>query len=540
MEKTAVQDEPAGLDVPALDGDLAEVNRLLRMEIEARIAAEESLAASERKYRAMVHSAVDGICILQEQVLSYVNPRLCEMLERDQDALIGTSLAEHIAEDQVDRTLGLYRRMAKRDVFPQRYETVLVSKGGQRVDVAVSASAIDIDGFPSVVVIVRDIASQKRARQIAIENERLEAVRTVAHGISNNFSNILSVISSYAASIADSFLPNTRPHESARKILEAVSHATDLTRRLLGLVRVSPDAGLQLSAVDVATSVSKACELIAPTLRERDIVVDVNAAVPNLYIQADAGPFLDVLMNIFLNGADAMPQGGRLDVQILLQERQQATHTLPPGVADGDYVDVSVSDSGIGMTPEQLAHVFEPFYTTKADRECFGLGLPVAQRMIQSWGGWIEVRSTPGEGTCMQLIIPRAAAPHPASHDTPDHARTVLVVDDHAGRRRMMRRVLMTDGCIVLEAETGVQAIELYRNRSQDIDLAVIDWIMPGVDGRDVLQVIHEGSPEIPILMLSGFSRDYVRSQVRIGAWALLQKPFSTPQFRAAVHKLLD
>lgn len=532
---TSAGDNDVKVRLHALEAE----NRLLHKELAVRGEAGAALQVSEQMYRELVQSATDGICVLRDQVLTYANPRLCEMMACAPEALVGTSFTQHLAPEELDRTVGLYRRMTRREAFPQRYETVLINWSGQRLDVAVSASMIDVGGVPSVVLVVRDIAGQKQARQMAIENERLEAVRSVVHGVGNNFSNILSVISSYAASIADSFLPNTRPHESARRILEAARHASELSKRLLGVVRVSgSEAGVRVEPVNISPMLQKAYELIAPTLKERGISFDVQVDEPDLYASVDAGQLLDVLMNIYLNGADAMSQGGALLARLAAYQQDPSLQLVPGTVAD-NYVEVMIFDTGLGMSAEQVSKVFEPFFKTNKNSESFGLGLSVARSMVKGWGGWLEISSRPNQGTSVRILMPRVDKPEsPASAD--QVACTVLVVDDHDEQRRMMVQALLSDGHAVIDTGSVEKAIALYRERSAEIDLVVLDWIMPGGDGRDVLQVIHEHNPDNRVLMTSGFPRDFVRSQIRLGAWAFLQKPFSETQLKVAVRKLID
>jgi len=204
------------------------------------------------------------------------------------------------------------------------------------------------------------------------------------------------------------------------------------------------------------------------------------------------------------------------------------------------FWELSVTDTGIGMTPTQLSKAFEPFFTTKADREAFGLGLSVAQSVVKSWGGRIELSSTPGVGTCVRILMLMADPPSHGKHaDNEGRCRTILVVEDHEGRRQMMKQTLEAAGHTVIDVSDGAKAISVYQEKAGEIDLTVLDWLMLGVDGRDVLRVIHAHDPESRVLMTSGFSRDYVRSQIRMGAWTFLQKPFSAEQFDEAVRKAL-
>lgn len=528
--------EPALERVSALETETQQ----LREDLARRSEAQTTLQCREQMYRELVESSIDGICLLRDQVLTYVNPRLCAMMVCPPDELVGTSFTEHLAPEELERTVGLYRRMTRREAFPQRYETVLVNCEGVRLDVGVSASMIEVGGESLVVLVVRDIAGQKQARQVAIENERLEAIRSVARGVGNNFANIMSVISSYAASIADSFLPNTRPHESARKILDAARHATELSKRLLGAVSVSGGgSGLRVEPVAVSAMLQKAYELIAPTLKERGISFDLAQNEDDLYASVDAGQLLDVLVNVYLNGADAMPQGGALVAHMALYAREPSKPEQPEMGHDGPYVEVTIRDSGMGMSAEQVSKVFEPFFTTKKDREAFGLGLPVAHSMVKGWGGWMEISSEPDQGTCVHILMPQVEKPELLASDGQTPC-TVLVVEDHDETRQAMVQALLAEGHAVVDTASGEEAIALYLEQADLIDLVVLDWIMPGTDGRDVLQVIHDHDPDNRVLMTSGFSRDYVRSQVRLGAWAFLQKPFSEQQFKASVRKVLD
>lgn len=498
-------------------------------------------ALSEQKLLGLFASSIDGICVLREQLVVFVNPRLCEMMESEDSDLVGRAFTDFLAPEQTERTLNLYRRMRRSEIYPQRYETVLVSKGGRRIEAGINADQVDLGGQRSVVVMVRDISAQRQARQIAVENERLEAVMTVVRGVGNNFANSLSIIRNFAASILDSFLPNTRPHASAQQILNAAEHAAALTKRLLGIVRMSgAESNVHVEPVSVTTSLQKAMELVAPGLKERSIRFDIQNDKSPWFAMADAGQLLDAIMNILLNGADAMPQGGT--IKVALQERMVAEDEATESMPAGAYVALDVVDTGIGMTPEQVAKLFEPFYTTKSQKHAFGLGLPVAQHMVKGWGGWIEIESEAGAGTTVRLLLPKADPNQPSVGSdlfSDLVGRTILVVEDDATRRKRIVRVLCDDHHTVLEADNAEDALRLYKAHASEIDLTVLDWIIPGGNEGQVLKNIQEYDPDGHILLISGFSKDYVRSQLRMGAWAFLQKPFSDEELRQSVNRTL-
>lgn len=517
--------------------ELEQANRRLHVEVRERKRIEEALRGSEAQYRDLVENALDGICIIQDQKLHFVNQQFAEMMARDDADIVGTGFVDCFPAEELERVMGLYRRIVKGEEEAQRFETSLVTRRGRHLEVSIGISAIEYHGRRAAMMVVRDISDQKRSRQMALENERLEAVGIVARGVGNNFTNIMSVISSYAASIADSFLPHTRPHNAARKILDASRHATDLTKRLLSVVRISEtETQTKVEPVGLGTAISKAHDLVLHSLRAQEVEIVLKHNGPLPFVMADQSQLLDTLMNIFLNGAEAMPEGGTLTLTLV--ERRIAKPRSNPNATGGQYVGLSIRDTGVGMSKEQVQRVFEPFFTTKESQESFGLGLPVAQSMAQSWGGWIDIRSRPGKGTRVRIFLAKAETPPEVDvSEQMAGPLTVLVVDDNAGRRELMESALEAQGHRTIVAGSGEDAIELHRQHAEKIDLYVIDWVMPGKDGKAVLQAVLDHDPQSKVIMLSGFSRDYVRSEIQMGAWSFLQKPFSAEEFVAAVDE---
>jgi len=523
--------------VAARTTELEAANKNLKNEVLKRKLTEDALRESESQYRNLVENAHDGICIVQDQKLQFTNHHFEKMLGHEVNYLTGVSFFDCFFDEEQERIAGIYKKIIKGEESMLRFDTALVTKRGQRTDVCISASSIDYHGRRAVMVVVRDITEQKRISRMVIENEKLEAVGVVARGVGNNFSNIMSVISSYAVSISDSFLPHTRPHDAARKIIDATRHASALTKRLLSVVQISEtDSGKSNPQPVLLTDViKKATDLVAHSLQANGIKLIIKKKTARPFVIADKNQLLDTLISIFMNSIDAMPNGGTLALNLL--ERNIAKPRSNPDAPGGRFVGLSIHDNGIGMKKEQVAKAFEPFFTTKISEDAFGLGLPVAQSMAQSWGGWIDIRSRPGKGTRVRIFMAKSGE-SAANTNTNDNAPLkILVVDDNAGRRAMIVTALQKNGHSVIEAGDGKSAIDLYRHHADDIDLSIIDWLLPTIDGKGVLKAILEYDAQSKVIVVSGFSRDYVRSECRLGAWGFLQKPFSEEELAQAVEK---
>ncbi len=529
-------------DKHALDQGAAMLARVMQERdaaLQDAAEAHRQLQNSEDLLLGLLNTALDGICLIENRKVYFVNPRLCEMLDCEAAMLVGNDFTEFVAHDELVRTQQMYRRLMRSEAFPQRYETTLVSPSGERVEVGLHADRVVFHGRESLLLRIRDISAHRQARKMAVENERLEAVLTVAHSVGSNFANALSIIRNQAAIIVDSFLPNSRTYVAAHQVLEAAEHAAELTKRLLSVVRMSgSDASVHVEPVSLNVSLQKARDLLMAGLDERNVKLEIPPDPRPWYVMADAGQLLDVLMNVFLNAADAMSHGGVIVVRISNTDPKMEEGKEAPT----SYVCVSVEDSGEGMSEDAITKVFEPFYTTRTNKHAYGLGLPVSQQMLKRWGGYIEISSTVGVGTTVQLFMPNAVdfkGQYDYLSGLQIEDRTLLVVEDHPDRRREMAEVLRTEGFKILEADNGDQAIDLFHEHSGQIALTILDWVIPGKNGGVVLQTIQDSDPDARVLLISGFSKDYVRSQIKRGAWAFLQKPFSEADFLDAVKRIL-
>jgi two-component system cell cycle sensor histidine kinase/response regulator CckA len=369
----------------------------------------------------------------------------------------------------------------------------------------------------------------------------MAAVGTLARGIAHDFGNTISIIGGYASSMADSLLPNTRAHQDAIKILETSRHAREQTGHLLSIARASDsETPRKLHIVSLATVLEDATGLLGETLAEREILFEPAAKRRlALHVSADREQLIDVLMDLYLNAADAMTEGGTLSVNLSSRHIERPNIKLNPKAKKGQYVIVRVKDSGPGIPEDVIEHIFEPFFTTRESTAVKGLGLTVAQSTIQSWGGWIRVRSSHTAGTTFSIYLPKVDVPRSQSTSSISAGGTVLLIDDNEKDLREMSEILESSGFKVYTAKSPNSGLSLWRENAQKIDLAIIDLIMPNADGRDVIREISEKDPDVRLIITSGFSRDYVLGRVSQGGWLFVQKPIERDTLLSTVTKAM-
>lgn len=519
--------------------ELEITNAKLKGEVASRIRTEEKLRENESRYRTLVEGGMDGICIMQARQLTYTNRLFDSMVGYSAAELMGSSLDAYIAKTARDDFVSVCSSMEEGRECALRFETVLVHKGGRHVDVEIGAKIMNYDGTAAaIMLVIRDIAARKKADSFARQTEHSEALAVVAQGVAQSFSNIITLVDSFAASIADSFLPHTQTYDAAKNILDATHHATELTKRLYSVTRMRDHDHAETSAVSLKKVLSAASELVDRTLAARDITIRIRRPESLPYVVANETELLDTLIHLLLNAIDAMPDGGVISMRAI--ERRILRPRSNPDAVAGTFVGICIQDSGKGMAKEDVAKAFEPFFTTKEGDEAFGLGLPAAQGLAHGWGGWIDLRSKLGKGTRVRIFVSKAAVPGEKELVTADVlGKAVLVLDDNPGRRTMMARALEQAGMTPYPTGTAAEAIDMYRNREGGFALSIVDWILPDGMGQDVIRTILTDDPEAHVLVISGFARDYARSQMRFGAWGFLQKPFSAKEFMDEVVKAL-
>jgi PAS domain S-box-containing protein len=421
-------------------------------------------------------------------------------------------------------------------------ESHLLSKDGLQKTYVISGVRIVVRNESQLICVGIDISDRKKLEEQLRHAQKLEAVGRLAGGVAHDFNNLLTVI----CSCSEQLLSHRSLAVAERELLESIVHAGEraksLTRQLLTFSRKQM---MEPQVFDLNTLVRNFETMIGRLIGEHiSLSMRLDPAIGS--IEADPGQIEMVLVNLLVNTRDAMPQGGSLTIETAVAELDEDFCRNRAGCKPGRHVLLSVTDSGCGMTPEVQARIFEPFFTTKEVGQGTGLGLASVYGVIQQCKGYIAVESAAGKGTTFKLFFPQAAGSPVSSRPKYDlqppqpGCETLLLVEDDAAVRQVLRQVLETRGYRVLEAADGRQAIQLAEQHQGAIDLLLSDVVMPELSGRAVAERVTALNPGIKVLFSSGYTDGFTRLDMAHDSAAFLQKPYSTSQLTQKVRDVLD
>jgi PAS domain S-box-containing protein len=394
-----------------------------------------------------------------------------------------------------------------------------------------------------IVGTAEDITENRRLEEQFRQSQKMEAIGQLAGGVAHDFNNMLAVIQMQAGLLKDEENLSADQFEAATEIEKAAERATNLTRQLLMFSRRQ---AMQFRLHDLSEIVASIHRMLQRVLGE-DVLIEFDYAAEPLFIRADSGMMDQVLMNLTVNARDAMPDGGRLTIETSAVELDEMAAAQLPSARPGSFVCLSVSDSGCGMPPEIVSHIFEPFFTTKGVGKGTGLGLATVFGIMQQHRGWINIQSEVGKGSTFRIYLPREAEPMEVAAALPMSApaqhgkETILLAEDDASLRGSIGKALTRLGYRVLEAATGLNALELWRQNRNEIRLLITDMVMPdGMNGKELAQRLHREDPQLKVIYTSGYSTDFANKNLHLDAHInFLAKPFDVSKLAQTVAEVL-
>lgn len=505
--------------------------------------AEDSL----RKLSCAVEQSTDTIVITNgEGIIEYVNPAF--------EALTGYSQQEAVGKTPGILTSGqqapaLYRELWETISIGNVYRSIVVNrkKNGELYYVDESISPIrDAAGqITHFVYNDRDLTKRLHLEAQLLQAQKMDAVGRLAGGIAHDFNNLLTIITSYSELALDSVVPGSPTQSRLQEILSAARRAAELTRQLLAFSRNQPQA---LRVGELNPVVSGIVKTLHRLIGE-DIELTFVPGVGLGRIRLDPIQIEQILMNLAVNARDAMPQGGRCTIEtsnVYIDGEYIANKKAM--IPTGRYAVISMTDTGSGISPDHLPHIFEPFYTTKSSGKGTGLGLATVYGIVKQNHGFVWAYSEAGMGTVFKIYLPcvqeRATLMEitdPATEAMSRGTETVLLVEDEDSLRRATAEFLSLRGYSVLEAKDGQDALSVVKNHGKTIDLAVTDVVMPRISGGQLARELSMLRPETRVLFVSGYAGQTILDHKVVDVENnFLQKPFTLKQLAGKVRSVLD
>ncbi len=529
--------------------DLQKSNEQLRDEIEVRREKEEALRRSEEKYRSIIENTNNGYYEVDlDNRLTFFNDSLAQILGYPTEELKGMDytllLDADSAQQMSDKQSAMYRSGEHGNL--SRLTTICKDGGRRTVDVS-TACILDknggIIGYRGVVLDISERLDAEKEKKKLEERlhqiQRLEGIGTLAGGVAHDFNNLLMGIQGNISLMMLKIDPSDYSYKKLKSIESCVISGTKLTQQLLGFAR---GGKYMARALDFNQLVMDTARMFGRTRKELQIKENLENDLWT--VMADKNQIEQVLLNIYINAWQAMQGGGTvlIDAKNMVLD---VARSQPLDIKPGRYLCVSISDTGTGIDPAIQTHIFEPFFTTKGVGRGTGLGLASAYGIIKNHGGAIDFVSQQGKGTTFYIYLP--ASEDDATDESAQSAtiskgsETVLLIDDEEVILQVGEPMLESLGYHVMTASDGKMAVDIFRQFSHKIDLVILDAIMPGMGGGDVLSLLKAINPQSRVLLSSGYSiSGQVEEILSRGCAGFIQKPFSLEQLSTRLRCIFD
>ncbi|MBW1696010.1 MAG: response regulator [Deltaproteobacteria bacterium] len=514
----------------------------------------ERLALSEKRYRYIVQHSPDIIYTLDSAGnFTFINEAVERLLGYSPDSLLGKHIYTIIHPDDLKKAKWLFEERRSGQRAEAGVELRLICRQDEKgfkhfliKHLTLSSRQTGDHGFSDdtsqdateTYGVARDVSYRRQLEAQFREAQKMEAIGTLAGGIAHDFNNLLTCIQGYTSLILEDIGANHPHYEKLLNIEHNVRLGAELTSRLLGFAR---SGKFNAKAINVNDLIKRSAYIFARTKKE--ITIHYNLQ-PDLWaVYADEGQLEQVLLNLFVNAWQAMPEGGDIYIETknLRMEGEQLDEI---GAKTGDYVKISITDTGIGMDEETQHRVFEPFFTTKERGLGTGLGLASVYGIIKNHGGAIRVSSKVDEGSTFVIYLPMTKESVQKEKPPPrlikKGSETVLLVDDEENVVEVGKAMLEHMGYRVLVARNGYEAVDVYKKYAEQIDLLILDMIMPGMGGGRTFDIIKEINASIKVLLSSGYSLNGEAAEIlRRGCSGFIQKPFTLEELSEKINSVL-
>jgi len=496
---------------------------------------------SEEKFRSLSENAPDIIYTIDiDGAFTYVNPAWERILGYKTDDVIGKPVTAFVREEDVKKYIHVFQQVRENKETIRDYIGTIIHKDGSERFFSMSGTPnLNLEGnVIGLIGVMKDITDRRQLEAQLLQAQKMEAVGTLAGGIAHDFNNLLMGFQGFASLMMLDINESHIHYEKLKRIEDLVKSGADLTRQLLGFAR---GGKYEVKITDLNEIIEKTSNMFSRT--QKDISIHKKFKKGLWTVEGDRGQIEQVLLNLYVNAWQAMPGGGQLYLEtanVILDEQSTKSILAKPG----RYVKVSVTDTGIGMDERTRKRVFEPFFTTKEMGRGTGLGLASAYGIVTSHNGIINVYSEPGHGTTFNMYLPATEKiiihEKQMTGDILKGEGLILLVDDEDVIIDVSREILEELGYKVMVARSGLEAIDIFKKKWREIDLVILDIIMPGLTAKETIDSLKTINPEIRVLLSSGYSiNDQVISLMEQGCHGFIQKPYGVSDMSIKVCEVL-
>jgi len=515
--------------------------------------AEAQLKGSEEHFRFLIENSSDIITTVDSDGnISYISPSIEPILGYSPKSLYGKNGFGYIHPDDLQLSLKSLSKMLQDSgtIFRPIEHRLKHHDGSWRVFQSIGRAILDDSGNKKIIINSRDVTENKKTEHEMADlqeqvrlSQRMEAIGRLAGGIAHDFNNLLTIIKGHSQLPLMVLKKDDPLRENFMTIMNSSDRASILVRQLLAFSRRQV---MEIRVLDLNTLLRDLDKMLRRVIGED---IELVTVLPDDLgrVKTDPGQIEQVIMNLVVNARDAMPSGGKLTIETANVELDEEYARRHVAVKPGPYVMISVSDTGVGMTPEVKERVFEPFFTTKEIDKGTGLGLSTVYGIVKQSGGNIWVYSEPGQGATFKIYLPRVDEPIEEARKKvveekfPRGSETVLVAEDDEAVRRLAVQILERQGYKVLEVSQGDDAFPVCEKHKGPIHLLLTDVVMPGMSGRDLAKRLASLHPEMKVLYMSGYTDNAIVHHGVLGKEVnYIQKPFTVDGFACKVREVLD
>ncbi|OPX36511.1 MAG: hypothetical protein B1H11_07335 [Desulfobacteraceae bacterium 4484_190.1] len=538
-----------GIPIRNSEGDVIGIIEDFK-DITERNQLQEKLEAAKTYAENIIANFLDTLIVTNpDGTIRTINQATLDLLEYREEELIGKPVGIIFAEEEEEEEVkpfftGTLEELVRRGVM-RNYELTYVTKSGRRIPMSFNASVMrDEEGkIMGLVAGAKDVSKIKETEAQLRQAQKMEAVGQLAGGVAHDFNNLLTVIRGYAELALLSVPKDEGLYQNLNEIRKAGERAANLTRQLLLFSRRQL---MEMTPLDLNRVIQGLSEMLGRLIGE-DISLSTALGPEPCTVKGDPGSMEQVIMNLVVNARDAMPDGGKIFVRtenVAVDEEYCKTHRY---ARPGDFICLSVQDTGVGLDQSIIDRIFEPFFTTKGHGKGTGMGLSVVYGIVKHHQGWINVESSPGKGATFKVYLPALSVKTEEVQESPvplkelrGRGERILLVEDDKSVRELTEEMLSKNGYIVFAAANAREAMDIFEKEGGDFDLIFCDVVLPDERGPRLADRFLKVKPGIGILFGSGYNGDKSDWRaIREGGYLFLQKPFSLPDLLKGVRETL-